>query len=175
MKILGRLVLALWLSINFCSCDKKETDAQFTCSYNILYQTVGITFKGFSSSELYDVVVNTYSANGLFDNLLSSDTADYSGATFEGDLAYLQQGYNKMGLYKLIGGKDYEFKILATGQTYRISNIREGAPSYRWTQDTPCSMGASQVRIAANRLDVNGQEAATFYLSANVFLVSLTR
>lgn len=155
----------------FASCSKKE----YTCTYPIIYQPVSVVFKGFSSTDLTQVQISTYSADGSFSNKLSDDVFDFSNAAFAGDTAYVKKEHLETGLYNFEIGKDYEITVVSTGKSYRISQVKEGSNSFSWSQKEECSMGAGQVRIYSDELSVNGQEAATFYRSVNNFLVCLSK
>lgn len=141
------------------SCSKQNT-----CSHAVNYYPFNIAFKGFSSSDLGKVVINTY--DGSSNQLLKIDTSDFSAAIFNGDTAVSQN----QGFLNVQAGKSYEITVLVRNRTFKISNIHEGDKTYSWTEKEMCSPGSTQLENRPYLFDLNGQPVT--YRSSMVYLVN---
>jgi hypothetical protein len=174
MKKIIVLLAALSL-FSFPSCKKEKEKKKYTCGSITYYISVFVILKGFSSDQLDSVIIRTYEPNGQFDHILSTDTFNYSNASFLSDTAYPQDLAGKVGFYELVKGKEYQFEVLSTNQTYKISNIRDGATSSSWEQEEPCSGGGGSgpKDFQPELMDIDGQPANAFRSTVNTPLVCL--
>jgi hypothetical protein len=158
MKKTTRLLcFASLIAFATASCSKNNT-----CGHTVNYYPFNIAFKGFISSDLGKVVINTYDSSN---QILKTDTSDFSSATFNGDTATSPN----QGFLNVQTGKSYEITVLARNKTFKISNIHEGDKYYSWTEKDMCSPGSTQPENRPYLFELNGQQithqGSTVYLA----------
>lgn len=136
--------------LSVTSCHKEE----YGCAYPYYYRPFGLAFVGYDSVAIAQLVLETYTKNTNYTQLLSSDTL--LGVSLEQRLdTIFRNGH--WPFFEIKADSDYKVKIVNTGESFTIDSIQTGPATYSWNSATPCSPGAGQPRIMGYKsFRVNG-------------------
>ncbi len=85
---------------------------------------VSISFRGFDSNDLRQVIITEFSKTGVFSNVLSRDTFGYASNGYRSDIYDTVHGYVDWApSLTMREDYDYQVDVIATGSRYRISGI----------------------------------------------------
>lgn len=152
-------------------CGKK-----YTCGHSITYRQPGVAFTGFTTAEINQIVVRSYTAGSAFSNMISADTIAVPNPVFNGDTAYaIQSEYGSPGFFMLEPGVDYKVVSPATQQEFSITEIAEGDKYESWTQTSDCSAGSTMSKVTTYSLKINGVDVVAMPRNFNNFMLYLQR
>ncbi len=174
-KVLIAAVLPVWV-LGSCSKELEPiVPSEYTCSYSISYENEAIAFKGYSPTELSKVILQKFKVGSNYSVLIGTDTLDASGAVFRGDTAYLSvDNFSYRGFFSLRDSVDYKVDIPNANKEYTIS-LKRGDASKTWTQRSPCSPGASEMRYNSFSVLLNGRNYYPYVTMPHRYFICLQR
>lgn len=136
-----------WLS----SCRKQ----QYACTAGINYFPVGFAFQGFAPDEIDTLILQQYTADGSFSQLLHTDTIYPTAFTVHNDSVYYRDynldslgdnvAYSGYGAVRV--GADYRLLLPSLSTTIAVTNVSQGPESSTTYQTDRCSAGATTTKF----------------------------